>query len=172
MARIKRPEFLVFINTATKESPVFNLAGVFSEDLTFDFGANIEEIGDVTSVVKTKSVTDYAPTTSITTKIVQGATDKGYVLSNYIEGKQEALAAGADAETEVLIVKNYKQGTLETDRFGQKYDAILSFDSIGGSYDSALEMAYTLALTSEPVDGDVVITAAANGDKTAAFTAL
>lgn len=172
MAKIKRPNFAVFINTGTKEVPVYNLAGVYTEDLTVNFNANVEETGDVTSVVKSKSITDYAPSFDVETKVVEATGQKGYVLSNYIEGLQEKLAAAADAETEVLLVKLYKQGTTETDVFGQKFDANIAFNTLGGSFDSALGMSYTVDLTSEPVSGDVVITTDASGDKTATFTAL
>lgn len=173
MAKVKRPNFAVFINTGTKAVPVFNLAGVYTEDLTVNFNANVEETGDVTSVVKSKSVTDYAPSFDVETKVVEATGQKGYVLSHYIEGLQEKLAAASEAETEVLLVKLYKQGTTVEDVFGQKFAAIVSFTTLGGSYDSALAMSYTVDLTSEPVNGDVVITEnGATGDKTAVFTAL
>lgn len=172
MAKIKRPNFAVFINTGTKVEPEFNLAGVYTEDLTVNFNANVEETGDVTSVIKSKAITDYAPSFDIETKVVEADGQKGYVLSNYIEGLQEKLAAAADAETEVLLVKLYKKGTTEEDVFGQKFDANIAFNTLGGSFDSALGMSYTVDLTSEPVSGDVSITTDASGDKTATFTAI
>lgn len=173
MAKIKRPEFLVFINTTPDAAATYNLAGVFSEDLTVNFNAETEETGDVTSTIKSKSIVAYAPSFDLDTKIVEAAGQKGYVLSSYIEGLQESLAAAGDAETTVLLVKNYKQGTLETDRFAQKFDANITFNTLGGSYDSALGMSYTVDLIGEPVDGDAVITTdGVTGDKTAAFTPL
>lgn len=167
MAKLKRPSMMMFL----KVDEVFQLAGVYSEDLSISYNAVTEESQDVTEVASTTDVTGYSLNIPVSTKVVAKAGDKGYELSAYIQKLRRMLATAGDAETEVLLVDAYEAGTKEDSFVAQQFRGTIQIDTYGGPASESLGTDYTVNINGEPTDGEVVLSTAANGDKTAVFTA-
>lgn len=173
MAKLKRPSMLMFLKVPAAGGTgtgTFHLAGVYSDDLSISYNPVTEESQDVTEVASTTDVTGYAMNISVATKVVAKAGDKGYDLSNYIQTLRRKLATAGDAETEVLIVDTYEAGSTDGSYKASKHRGTIQIDTYGGPASESLGVEYTVNINGEPINGDVVVTKAANGDMTAEFT--
>lgn len=167
MAKLKRPSMMMFLKVAE----AFQLAGVYSDDLSISYNPVTEESQDVTEVASTTDVTGYAMNIPVSTKVVAKEGDKGFELSNHIQTLRRNLATAGDAETEVLIVDTYEAGSTVGSFVAQKFRGTIQIDTYGGPASESLGIDYTVNINGEPTDGEVVITTEENGDKTAVFTA-
>lgn len=169
MAKLKRPSMILFMKVPG-ETPAFHMAGVYSDDISISYNPVTEESQDVTEVSGTTDVTAYSLNVPVTTKVVAAAGQKGYEISNYIQGLRRKLATAGDSETEILLVDTYATSTVVGASVAQLFKGTIQIDTYGGSAAETLGVGYTININGEPTDGTVVITEADNGDKTAVFT--
>ena len=173
MAKLKRPQFAVFINVSDTETPDFRLCGVYTDELSLSYNPVTEESQDVTEVASTTDVTNYALSFDIATKVVAATGQKGFKVSDYVNKMRKGLATASSAQTEVLLVDLYTAGTEDpTAFFAQKFSAAIAFSSYGGAASETLGMEYTVYCNGEPVNGEAAITTEdVSTDKLASFTA-
>lgn len=171
MAKLKRPSMLMFINvTPAAETKDYRLCGVYSDDLSLAYNPVTEESQDVTDVASSTDVTGYALNIPVTTKVVAAHGQKGFVLSDYINGLRKGLATAGEAETEVLIVDTYTAGTTQGTFVAQEFVGVIAIDTYGGPANESLGLDYTVYINGSPVNGTVVVSTDTVGDKTAVFT--
>lgn len=170
MAKLKRPSMLLFLSVPDEggSTSKFRLAGIYSDDITFNYNPKTEESQDVTEVASTTDVVGYGLSIPVVTKVVAKAGDKGYEVSAYIQKLRRKLATVGDAETDAIIVDTYEGS--EGSFTAQKFKGVIQIDTYGGPASESLGISYTVYANGAPVDGTVAITTTDNGDMTAEFT--
>lgn len=169
MSKLKRPSMLLFL----KIDENFCLCGVYSDELTIEYNPQTETNQDVTEEAASTDVTGYQISVPVSAKVVAAEGQKGYKVSNYIQGLRRNLATTGDAETEALLVDTYAVATTPAGSFvAQKFKAVIQIDTYGGPANESLGIEYTVHLNGTPETGTAKVTTdPATSDKTATYTA-
>lgn len=168
MSKLKRPSMLLFL----KIEEEFCLCGVYSDDVTIEYNPQTETNQDVTEDAASTDVTGYQISVPVAAKVVAAEGQKGYKVSNYIQGLRRSLATTADAETEALLVDTYAKATSPEGAFiAQKFRAVIQIDTYGGPANESLAVEYTVHLNGTPETGSATVTTdPETSDKKATYT--
>ena len=149
--KVKRSDLMAFLNTGTKEAPVWSKMGkgITSQVLSYNPATTSETYIDEDSA-----------TTNLDSYSVNIATPQtayaGNVVFDYVDGLRQNRAIGADAETEVLLVYAYAKTTDNTFK-AERNRAVLQIDDFGGEGGGSVVLNYTVNLNGDPEIGTAKI---------------
>ena len=140
--KIKRSDFATFLNTGTKEAPVWSRMGkgITSQKISYNPQTTSETYIDEDSA--TTTVDSYAPTMDAPQTAYAGDP-----VFDYVDGLRQTRAVGADCETEMLLVYIYDA---EGDRYAaEKQKVAIQVDEFGGDGGASNVIGYTLNFIGE-----------------------
>lgn len=123
-----RYERLAYLNTGTKEVPVWSLLGKGFEEVDDKLNPEVDEPQYVADKTKSSTITAYAPEWGIS-----GAVIKDDPAITYCRAIGEQLATGEAAESELVVLDIWDADeTTGVVAGAQKYPVTILMDSIGG----------------------------------------
>lgn len=161
MARQARSKWAVYMDTSeVPATPLYNLVGIYTEELTLSLNPTSNEYSDVTSEVTEKVIEGYSPTIEVSTKV--NPTNPVFEVVNSIRRELKTMD---DTITTVLLVDLWEE-TNPT----QLFNASIEVTSFGGKGLESLGIDYTLNL-SKPSVGALGTSVLDPVAKTAVYTA-
>lgn len=162
ISKIKRSAFATFLNTGTKEVPVWSRfgKGVTSQELAYNAVLSDEQFIHEDS--PNKEVDGYSPSLATTQTAYHGEP-----IFTFIDGIRKQRKTGEGSKSQVLFVNIYdRQGTTEPVTYSaEKNDCAIVIETFGGDAGNSLPIGYSIELSGDPTPGTVVIT-----DGVAVFT--
>ena len=156
--KVKRSDFASFLNTGTKETPVWSRMGkgITSQKISYNPQTTSETYIDEDSA--TTTVDSYAPTMDAPQTAYAGEP-----VFDYVDALRQKRAVGADCETEMLLVYIYDKN--EEKYAAEKQKVAIQIDEFGGDGGSSNAIGYTLNFIGEAEQGTCAI-----ADGTPTFT--
>ncbi len=151
MNKVKRHEFASFLNTGTKDEPVWSRMGkgITSQTIAYNPATTTETYIDEESA--TTSLDSYA--VSIATPQTAYA---GEPVFDFVDNLRQMRATGSDCEAELLLV--YLYDSTEDGKYkAERNNVIVQIDDFGGDGGASVVINYTLNLNGDPVLGTVAI---------------
>lgn len=145
-----RNELLSFMNTGTKESPVWSLIGEGFSDLTENLNPKTKDSHYIHQVSGTSSVIGYAPTFDFTSEL-----DKADPVTVYIANIGRERKVGAACETDIVNVYTWLEGSKEGTMLAYKQHIAIKVDNSGsGAAGDAMALTGALLYKGDAVKGD------------------
>lgn len=157
MAELKqllRPDLLVFLKT---EAETYHLMGMGLEEQVLSMNPKSDTKGYIHQTNSNTSVYGYEAQLNAPQ---EGW--KGVPVFDWIDEKAMKFAVGSDLETEVIIVRPYREN------FATKHNAVAVINEVGGSHGEPLMTDYEVHLNGDPVLGTATVNLT---EETATFTA-
>lgn len=135
----KRSAFLLFINTAPKETTAaYALVGDGVTELTISYNPQTNTVQYIHQDTANTELTGYQPNAPVTSQVVKG--DPAF---DFINDMRKALPIGSEAHTDVVMVDVFDTPT------GNAYPAAkqpvsIQIDSYGGAASDPLSIGYTI----------------------------
>lgn len=121
-----RDELLSYLNTGTKELPVWNLIGAGFTDLTEALNPKTKDSHYIHQKTGTSSVIGYAPTFTFAAEM-----DKGDPVSAFIANIGRERKVGASCEAEIINVYTWVNGTTEGTMLAYRQQVAIKVDNSG-----------------------------------------
>lgn len=149
---IKRSKIAEFLNTGTKESPVWSRIGKGVAENTISYNATVVSETFIHEDTASNSVDSYAPQIPVTQYAY-----KGEPVFDYVDGLRKNRATGTECETELLIV--YVYDVDEQSKYAAEKNACaIQVDSFGGAGGERASIGYNILFNGDPVLGKATIT--------------
>ena len=150
MSIATRYELLSFMNTGTKEKPVWSLIGEGFSDLTENLNPKTKDSHYIHQKSGSSSVVAYAPTFDFTAEL-----DKDDPVAVYIAGIGRDRKVGAECETEIVNCYTWMQGTTAGSYVAYKQKVAIKVDNSGsGAGGEAMALTGSLMYKGDPVKGE------------------
>ena len=149
--KVKRSDFMAFLNTGTKEGPVWSRMGkgITSQVVSYNPATTSETYIDedsATTNLDSYSVNIATPQTAY----------KGNAVFDFVDKLRQNRAVGSDAQAEVLLVYAYDK-TSENVFKAEKNNAVLQIDDFGGEGGGSVVLNYTVNLNGDPILGTATV---------------
>jgi len=145
MAKIKRSEFLTYIDVDGEES--YYLLGVGVINGTTNMNPKTTDETYIHEDSATITVDSYAPTMPI-----EVTADNGDEVFEYLDGLRKNRSVLGDCETTIVNVWNYETGGPSAAPAEQQ-DVSIQIDSFGGEGGSAIKLNVTINYQGDPTAG-------------------
>ena len=159
--KVKRSRFASFLNTGTKETPIWSRIGKGVATQTINYNGTTSEEFRIDEDSADNDVESYAPTMD-----TPQTAYAGNPVFDYVDNLRIKRAIGTDAVSEVLLVYMYKpEGETGNVFVSERNDCSLLIGDFGGDGGNSNVLNYTINLKGDPKHGVVTIT-----DKKPVFT--
>jgi len=138
MAKIKRSEFLTYINTTPSSTATYQLLGVGVINGTVNYNPSVTTETYIHQTGATITIDSYAPTMPI-----EITPNNGEAVFEYLDALRKSRAVLSDAETDIVNVWNYETGG-PTAAPAEKQPVSIQIDSFGGDGGKAIKLNVTI----------------------------
>jgi hypothetical protein len=147
MAKIKRSQFLTYINTTPTSTATYVLLGVGVINGTINYNPKTTEETYIHEDTATIAVESYAPTMPL-----EITANNGNAAFEYLDGLRKTRAVLGDCETDIVNVWNYETGGPSAAP-AEKQPVSIAVDSFGGDGGTAVKLSVTLNYQGNPTTG-------------------
>lgn len=147
MAKIKRSEFLTYINTTPSSTATYYLLGVGVIEGVINMNPKTSEETYIHEDSATIAVESYAPTMPL-----EITANNGDEVFEYLDGLRKARAVLGDAETDIVNVWNYETGG-PTAAPAEQQNVSIQVDSFGGPGGESVKLSVTINYQGDPTTG-------------------
>ena len=152
MSIATRNELLSYMNTGTKEAPVWSLIGEGFSDLTENLNPKTKDSHYIHQKNGSSSVVAYAPTFDFTAEL-----DKDDPVATFIAGIGRERKVGAECETEIINCYTWMKGKTEGACIAYKQRVAIRVDNSGsGVGGEAMSLTGALLYKGDPQIGEFV----------------
>lgn len=150
MSIATRYELLSYMNTGTKEKPVWSLIGEGFSDLTENLNPKTKDSHYIHQKSGSSSVVSYAPTFDFTAEL-----DKDDPVAVFIAQVGRERKVGADCETEIVNCYTWMEGKTAGSCVAYKQKVAIKVDNSGsGAGGEAMSLTGSLMYKGDPIKGE------------------
>lgn len=145
-----RKELLSFMNTGTKEAPVWSLIGEGFSDLTENLNPKTRDTHYIHNTSGTSSVIGYAPTFDFTAEL-----DKADPVVLFIANIGRDRKVAAECETEIVNVYTWIEGKTAKTQLAYKQQIAIKVDNSGsGAAGDVMALTGSLLYKGDAIKGE------------------